>query len=174
MSSDVTATGAVPERKRIYHGDSKTRLYGVWKAMRARVISSSPRARLVYRDRGIGVAEAWQDWQSFKVWALANGYRDDLSLDRIDNYEGYHPGNCRWATKAMQVANRRPVAEWALPHRKIQHAEYPAIWLKRKAKRTLASIAADYDCSQATIHRIIRLDPARSSFDGRRVRRRMI
>lgn len=63
--------------------------------------------RPVYKQRGITVCKEWlEDFHAFKLWALQNGYKDDLTLDRIDNNKGYYPGNCRWVTMKVQNNNR--------------------------------------------------------------------
>ncbi len=38
---------------------------------------------------------------------MENGYQPNLSIDRIEVNGNYSPDNCRWATKAQQVANTR-------------------------------------------------------------------
>ena len=43
----------------------------------------------------------------FYIWAMDNGYNDNLTIDRIDNERGYSPDNCRWSTKTGQSINRK-------------------------------------------------------------------
>jgi hypothetical protein len=61
-----------------------------------------------YGGRGITICDEWaKDLKSFYDWAMSNGYRDDLTIDRINNDEGYRPDNCRWATYSEQRLNQR-------------------------------------------------------------------
>jgi hypothetical protein len=94
------------------NGYSKERLYRIWRGMKKRCHDENDHAYYNYGARGISVCEEWiSDYPKFREWALNNGYADDLTIDRIDNDEGYNPDNCRWFTKGQQADNRRVVRQ---------------------------------------------------------------
>lgn len=88
-------------------------------------------------SRGITVCEEWQEFKPFYDWAMAHGYRDNLTIERISPNGNYEPSNCKWATKKEQANNtrrnhyiiyngeKRSMAEWAklkkLTYSKLQH-----------------------------------------------------
>ncbi len=105
---------------------SADRLYRIWKAMKWRCNPKNGHDGGMYHTRGITVCDEWRhDYPAFRDWALANGYADHLTIDRIDGDAGYAPDNCRWATPVEQARNTRrnvrvtafgeikSVAEWA-------------------------------------------------------------
>lgn len=90
------------------HGMSQTRLYRAWDSMKARCYRKTTAPYKNYGDRGIIVCEEWREsFIAFRDWALANGYVEGLSLDRIDPNGNYEPKNCRWVTMKVQENNRR-------------------------------------------------------------------
>ena len=95
------------KRVRVPVGKQHSRLRQIWRCMHGRCRAKQGFAAKYYFARGIGVCAEWSVFQTFKTWALANGYADGLELDRKDNSNGYSPINCRWASRTQQMANTR-------------------------------------------------------------------
>lgn len=76
----------------------RPRIYNEWQNMKARCFNLNHKNWDRYGGRGITVCKEWMEFKNFMEWAFANGYTDDLSLDRIDLNGNYEPSNCQWIT----------------------------------------------------------------------------
>lgn len=89
------------------HGDFGKPLHTIWRGMKNRGSKYHSESHLYY-DRGVRVCEEWQNsYPAFRDWALLNGYKDGLQIDRRNNDKGYTPDNCRFVTPLVQANNRR-------------------------------------------------------------------
>ena len=110
------------------HGMAGTRLYRAWTNMRNRCNRKADKEYKHYGGRGIKVCEEWQnDFETFKEWALSNGYDDTLTLDRIDTNGNYEPNNCRWVTRKEQNNNMTSNVVLTVTHNLTEWSEITGI-----------------------------------------------
>lgn len=128
------------------HGLSHTKLTRTYANMITRCYNPKYKYYSSYGGRGISVCSEWTGIDgivNFIQWSLANGYKDDLTLDRIDVNGNYSPNNCRWATMKQQQNNRtnntryeyngevKTMSEWAdalgVKYTRLQHL----LWRKK-------------------------------------------
>lgn len=91
------------------HGLCHTKLYKVFDGMKTRCYNKHCDRYKYYGARGIRICDEWlTDFVKFYSWAMENGYKKGLTIDRIDNDKGYSPDNCRWVDMKTQNNNKRP------------------------------------------------------------------
>lgn len=111
--------------KNLKHGDSRKRLYRIWRGMIDRTQNVNNCNYHKYGEKGVEICIEWNEYKNFKEWALKNGYKDNLTIDRKDNRKGYTTDNCRWVTSKEQNRNttrnriieyrgkKKTIVEWA-------------------------------------------------------------
>ena len=135
------------------HGQSKSKLYHVWQGIKRRCYSLNSKAYKDYGGRGIIVCDSWKtNFQNFQTWAMNNGYKEGLTIERINVNGNYEPNNCTWIPLKKQNMNRRTthyltyngetlsITEWAritgIPRKTISQRINNYHWTVEKALTT--------------------------------------
>jgi hypothetical protein len=126
-TGETKSCGCWKHEARAKHHLCEHRIYSIWKGMKRRCKDVNLGDYAYYGGKGIKVCDEWiNNVQAFYNWAIANGYSDELTIDRIDNSKGYEPSNCRWATTKQQAFNTtrnryvtyrgetKTITEWAM------------------------------------------------------------
>jgi hypothetical protein len=95
------------KERRFIHGMSDTSIHNTWMQMIERCENPNNHAYKNYGGRGIYVCIEWHEFENFYNWAISNGYKEGLTIDRIDVDGNYKPNNCRWVDYQTQQRNRR-------------------------------------------------------------------
>lgn len=140
------ATGKLIAVANTTHGMSRTRLYKVWRAMHDRCYNKQVEHYPLYGARGIKVCVRWHTFENF--YADMGGCTPGLSLERRNNYKGYAPANCYWATRTEQANNQRSnrritmngktqtIAQWA------RETGHPPLRIWQRLSRGWDAVAA--------------------------------
>ena len=90
------------------HGSTGKRIYNIYRGIKNRCFNKNDYHYKWYGEKGITICDEWlNNYKSFEIWSLENGYQDNLSIDRIDNNGNYEPSNCRWVSHKIQCNNRK-------------------------------------------------------------------
>lgn len=161
------------------HGESGSRLHSIWSHMKTRCLCSTSQAYEYYGGRGITVCQEWQDsYESFRDWALANGYSDGLELDRREANGGYEPGNCRWATRTQQMRNTRKRRDGRTSKFKgvSKHSQNRGRWIaqahENKRSLNLGSFGTELEAALAYDDYVFARDPEHSYLNFQERKRR--
>jgi len=149
------------------HQQSKTNLYKRWCKIKERCFNKKSNQYIRYGRRGITMCNEWKnDYTKFRDWALANGYKKELQIDRINNDGNYEPNNCRWTTSKINSNNksntlfityrnkRLPLKDWC----EQLNLNYKMVWERIKYGK--------WDINRAFTPRIAQEDIEKQTIDS--------
>lgn len=108
-------------RENAKHGQARTRMFKIWGGIKNRCLNPGSKDYPNYGGRGVKICAKWENnFTAFRDWAIAHGYTDRLTIERINANGDYAPDNCKWIPAEKQAANRRCcvtyqglcIAEW--------------------------------------------------------------
>jgi hypothetical protein len=121
----------------VRHGLYEHDLYSVWEGIKARCQNQNNTSFNSYGGRGIKICKEWQNnFKLFFHWAIQNGWKSGLQIDRIDNDKGYMSSNCRFVTPRKNVCNRRDKfkSRYGIGVRKYGKRFYSLIYIYNRPK----------------------------------------
>ena len=123
--------------------------YQAWANMRQRCTNPNHMLFKYYGNRGIRVHQEWLD--SYKVFMSDMGEQPEgMTLERLDNSQGYFPWNCVWATQQDQAQNTRRT--------KLSRDIVQTIRVSYKLGVSLSVLAREFDTNPSAIKSALNRD----------------
>lgn len=157
ISGDTRSCGCLfkdtmSKRNRV-HGEAggalegkRTRLYRCWTNMKSRCYNPKVRSYADYGAKGIEICEEWYDFSKFAEWAHAHGYKDNLTIERIDPKGNYCPENCEWITAGENTKRACQRHCWG---KNTKTNEYVEFWCIRDFAKERG---LSYSCIDQVLH----------------------
>jgi hypothetical protein len=137
LTGNTKSCGCLKKKRLTKHGLSRTKIYQVWQQMIERCYTETNVNYQKYGAKGIKVCDEWRNkdngFINFYNWSIKNGYKEGLTIDRINTYGNYEPSNCRWTTYLTQNTNVRML--------KTNTSGYIGCSYIKKSKKWRASIS---------------------------------
>lgn len=88
-------------------GHKRNTLYSIWLSIKTRCYNPKSKDYKYWGGKGITVCVEWKNnYLAFKNWALVHGYKEGLTIDRINSHAGYSPENCQFLTRSENTRKR--------------------------------------------------------------------
>lgn len=125
------------------HGRTKSRLYMIWAGIKQRCYKETSTVYEYYGKKGIRMSIEWKDnFSNFESWAISSGYKEGLTIERIDFNSDYCPENCKWIPLVEQQKNKSNV------HKYCVNGEM----------KTIPELASEYSIRYKTLYRRLVVD----------------
>jgi hypothetical protein len=141
-----------PKLKR--HGLTNHILYKKWDSMKQRCYNKKNDFYHRYGGRGIKMCDEWlNNFKSFYDWSMENGWRKDLTIDRIDSNKNYEPSNCRYIPSRLNTLNTNKRMDNKSGYKGVSWSTRDKKWISRIAIKgkviSLGNYTELYDAVEA-------------------------
>lgn len=139
----------------VKHGMNRTKIYSIYANIKYRCYNPNHHEFHNYGGKGISMCDEWlgeNGFSTFYEWATNNGYKEGLTIDRLNNDGNYEPSNCQWITRSENTIKANKTCQ----HRKADKGTYYGISPNGRYYEfdNAAQFGREHDLNSAMIRRI--------------------